>query len=136
MALATRPKPNVSHKKRQAQHHRYSKPYLKTYWPYLPMMAILAGGAVINQTWAVAAAAPSASRLQALSGSNATWLTTAVLAIAAAALAFFMIRHTLAFQRLVVRGEHFINNHPLLDIAAVLVFTAGFVLTNSNSIIR
>src|ERR1700690_4363732 len=103
MAIATRPKPTVSHRKRQALHHRYNKPYLKTYWPYLPMMAILAGGAVINQTWAVAAAAPSTTRLQALSGTNASWLTTAVLLVAALALAFFMIRHTVAFHRLVIR---------------------------------
>lgn len=134
MALATRPKPTVSHRKRQAQHHRYSKPYLKAYWPYLPMMAILGSGALINQTWAVADAAPSTSRLQALSGSNATWLTTAVLLIAAGALALFMIRHTLAFHRVVVRSEHFINEHPLLDIATVLVFTTGFLLAGSSVI--
>ncbi len=136
MALVTRPKPTVSHKKRQALHHRHSKPYLKAYWPYLPMMAILASGAVVNQTWAVAAAAPSDNRLQALSGTNSTWLSTIVLLVAAAALALFMIRHTVAFHRLVVRGEHFVNDHPLLDIATVLVFTAGFVLTSTGNIIR
>jgi len=51
MALATRPKPNVNHKKRVAQHHRYSKPYLKTYWPYLPMLMIAGFGLIISSVW-------------------------------------------------------------------------------------
>lgn len=48
MALATRPKPTAHHRKRQGNHHRHSKPYLKTYWPYLPMLIIVAVGLAIN----------------------------------------------------------------------------------------
>jgi len=51
MALATRPKPSVNHKKRKAQHHRQGKPYLKAYWPYLPIALIIAGGLFINSNW-------------------------------------------------------------------------------------
>ncbi|HEY5152776.1 MAG TPA: CAP domain-containing protein, partial [Candidatus Saccharimonadales bacterium] len=51
MALATRPKSTVHAKKRQAQHHRHSKPYLKTYWPYLPMLMIVVVGLAINSLW-------------------------------------------------------------------------------------
>jgi hypothetical protein len=52
MALATRPKPKTYHKKRQAQHHRLSKRYLKSYWPYLPMLLIVGVGLAINSLWA------------------------------------------------------------------------------------
>lgn len=48
MALATRPKPSVHHKKRQGTHHRHSKPYLKTYWPYIPMLLIVGLGMFVN----------------------------------------------------------------------------------------
>lgn len=51
MALATRTKPKSHHKKRQAQHHRQSKHYLKTYWPYLPMVMIVALGIAVNNLW-------------------------------------------------------------------------------------
>ena len=51
MALATRPKPSAHHKKRQGSHHRRSKDYLKTYWPYLPMLMIVAVGLMINSIW-------------------------------------------------------------------------------------
>jgi len=52
MALATKSKrPTAHHKKRQAQHHRHSKPYLKTYLPYLPMLMIVGAGLIINSVW-------------------------------------------------------------------------------------
>ncbi len=51
MALATRPKPTVHHKKRQAKHHRHSKHYLKSYWPYLPMLLIVGIGLLVNSAW-------------------------------------------------------------------------------------
>lgn len=51
MTLATRPRPNTNHRKRQAQHHRHSKDYLRTYWPYLPMLLIVAAGILVNSTW-------------------------------------------------------------------------------------
>lgn len=52
MALATRPKPKSHHKKRQAQHHRQSKHYVKAYWPYLPMLLIVGVGIMVNSLWA------------------------------------------------------------------------------------
>lgn len=51
MAIATRPKKTVQHKKRRAQHHQHSKVYLKTYWPYLPMLMIVGVGLMINSLW-------------------------------------------------------------------------------------
>lgn len=141
MALATRPKPNVHHKKRQAQHHRQGKAYFKAYWPYLPMLAIMAGGTAIDRSWnpqgaelgQAAVGGPSAlshatSRLDLLSGNSAAWLGSAVALLAAAAVVFFMVQNGRRLHAVVVRGEHFISSHPVLDIAAVFVFTAGFVL--------
>lgn len=39
----TRPQ-TVSHKKRRGDHHNVGKHYLKTYWPYLPMLLIVGIG--------------------------------------------------------------------------------------------
>ncbi len=145
MAIATRPKPKSYHKKRQAGHHRQSKHYVKAYWPYLPMFAILGAGVLADRTWqvepssagtaaqAAAGGGPVAlehatSRLQVVSGDSATWLGGVVAVIAAAALVFFMLRNAARFHKLLVRGEHFISTNPVLDIAAVGLFTAGFVL--------
>ena len=48
MTLSTqtkrRPSSTIHYKKRYGQHRRQTKPYLKTYWPYLPLLGI---GAVV-----------------------------------------------------------------------------------------
>jgi uncharacterized protein YkwD len=55
MALATKTKtksrPPAAHKKRTGQHHKHNKHYLKSYWPYLPMLAVVGLGLVINTVW-------------------------------------------------------------------------------------
>jgi len=52
MSLATRPKrTTAAHKKRSGSHHRKSDSYLKTYWPYIPMLLIVGLGLVVNTIW-------------------------------------------------------------------------------------
>jgi uncharacterized protein YkwD len=53
MVLTHIPKPKQSahDKKRQGQHHKSSKHYTKTYWPYLPMLLVVLCGFLINITW-------------------------------------------------------------------------------------
>lgn len=51
MALATRPKPPASSRKRHGGHHRHNKQYLRPYWPYLPMLLIIGVGFLINSAW-------------------------------------------------------------------------------------
>jgi uncharacterized protein YkwD len=52
MAIATRKKPTgIHHRRRHGQHHRQSKPYLKAYHPYIPMLLIVGLGIVINSVW-------------------------------------------------------------------------------------
>lgn len=51
MALATRPRPKAHELKRQGGHHRHSKRYLNSYWPYLPMLLIVGLGLLVNSAW-------------------------------------------------------------------------------------
>lgn len=55
MVLASYPKhkQSVHDKKRHGQHHKQSKHYSKTYWPYLPMLMVVLCGIVLNATWHV-----------------------------------------------------------------------------------
>ncbi len=81
-------------------------------------------------------AAQPVSRIQVLTGGSLTWATLATGALAGAALAIFITRHSLRLHRALIRGESFVAHHPLLDVAATLIFTAGFVLTRTSGIIR
>lgn len=53
MVLASLPKtrPTLHTKKRHGQHHKVSKHYSKTYWPYLPMLLIVVLGFMLNTHW-------------------------------------------------------------------------------------
>lgn len=75
------------------------------------------------------------SRIEALAGGQAAWAALLVSALAGAALTLFLVRHGRRVHRLIVQGERFVVHHPILDIAAVFVFTAGYVLTRTTGII-
>lgn len=53
MVLSTKPKPAAPHhhKKRTGQHHKHTRHYAKTYWPYLPLVAVLVAGVLLNTLW-------------------------------------------------------------------------------------
>jgi uncharacterized protein YkwD len=50
MTLVARPKAPAYHKKVSGNHHRQSKAYHKPYWPYLPLIAVVAAGFLLNTT--------------------------------------------------------------------------------------
>jgi uncharacterized protein YkwD len=50
MSLTSKPRSSVHHKKRQAGHHRQSRDYIKTYWPYIPISAIIISGLYFNHS--------------------------------------------------------------------------------------
>ena len=141
MAIASRPKPKVQHKKRKAQHHTHTTAYLKPYWPYLPMLAIVGLGVLINNHWpesltnmsySIAPSASSVTRIQAITADQNGWALIVVIAVTAVAASIFVIQHWFRIKRLLNRGEKFIATHPILDIALVAICTAGFVLTRSS----
>lgn len=43
--------PSIHHKKRYGHHHKQTKVYHKTYWPYLPLIAIVVLGIGANSLW-------------------------------------------------------------------------------------
>lgn len=53
MVLVAKPKRSttIHHKKRSGLHHKQSKHYAKPYLPYLPLIAIVGIGVVINGAW-------------------------------------------------------------------------------------
>ena len=144
MALATRPKPKAHDRKRQARHHNHGKAYLKTYWPYLPMLVIVGVGALANRalyhstlitsTAGAAIGGSAPSRLQSLFGTQTSWIFISALLISIVAFSAFIVVHWYRFRRLLNKGETFVIRHPWLEIATVAIFTVGFVLTRSATI--
>lgn len=79
-------------------------------------------------------AATPVSRV-ALMQPSASWLTLLLAALTGSVLTLFLVRHTLAWHRVLVRGEQFVLKHPLLDTAFIGLAVVGIVLSRAAGII-
>ncbi|MEJ0073611.1 MAG: CAP domain-containing protein [Candidatus Saccharibacteria bacterium] len=68
----------------------------------------------------------SVSRLQLLSKTSSVQIVVA--AICGAALMWFIIRHTFAWHKVLVKGERFFIHHPYFDVFLMSALVIGFVL--------
>jgi hypothetical protein len=132
MVIAAKPKPrqSIHHKKRVGQHQRQTKHYIKTYWPYLPMIALTAfvNGILSRTDTTTFASATSASRIEDWTNSG-PWVTAVLVAVCVVAITIVVIRHTVAWQRAVVKSEQFFIHHHSLDILLVGFVLAGYIVT-------
>lgn len=129
MSIATKKRPSVGHKKVKGNHHRHSKTYLKTYWPYIPIILIVAIGVATNHYWPLPAVT-SQPHLTAFTYYNVLESSVGVIA-----LTFFLLRHAFAWHKVWVKGEAFVAHHPLLDIALMAIATLSLVLSKHQVII-
>jgi hypothetical protein len=75
------------------------------------------------------------TRLQAITKSQATWLTFAVGILSGAAITAMLIKHTLALRRLFKNSEKFVLHHPLFDTTMASLVILALVLTRTVGII-
>lgn len=120
MSLTTKPKRVTGHKKIQGEHHRHSKNYIKTYWPYIPILAILGLGILINSTW---------HTTYTIKLSSYTYYDIVETSVGVLALSIFLLRHAFAWHKVLIRGEEFISKHPVLDICLVTLAVSGLVMS-------
>ena len=139
MAVSSRKRPRttVSHKKRRGTHHKRSDAYLKTYWPYIPMLAIVASGVYINSRWIVdsgqvAGATYRPTRLEAMIGSQNEVAVLFIVAITSVAAIVFVTQHWFRIKRLINKGERWAVKHPWVDILLISICTAGVILTRTR----
>lgn len=128
MALTTKPRPNTTHKKIKAGHHRQSKHYLKTYWPYIPIALILVSGFAVDSLWHHTQTTPP--RL-----ASYTYYDVLESSIGVLALAVFLLRHAFAWHKVWVKGETFAAKHPFFDIGLVSIATVGLILAHNGIVI-
>lgn len=130
MALSTKTKPSSpGHKKFHAAHHRQSKHYLKTYWPYLPILSLAGLGVYLALSWHYGGGANLAHG-QSLAAYSL--LNVIESSVGIGALAFFLLRHAFAWRKVFQKSEAFAIKHPLLDIALVAIAVIGLLLAHHN----
>lgn len=88
------------------------------------------------QKKSVPVASRQISRVQLISSTNVAWSQFAVSMLACIALLAFLLRHSFAWHKVLVKGERFVLHHPVLDIAFVAIATLGYILLQSSGTIR
>lgn len=94
------------------------------------------GAASDSNVLGTSASQQPVSRIQILAGGGQDWSLLAVITLAGAAGALFILRHSYRLHRMLREGEVFVTKHPYLDIAIVLIITAGCLLTRVSGTVR
>lgn len=76
------------------------------------------------------------SRVQVLSATNVAWSQFAVSMLASLALLTFLLRHSFAWHKVLVRGERFVLHHPWFDVLCLIVMVVGAYLLQTVGTIR
>ena len=75
------------------------------------------------------AAPQQVSRIQLVT--NATWVQLGLAALAGAILMLFFVRHTIAWHKVLVRGEQFVLHHPFFDVVILALATVVLLLSHA-----
>lgn len=91
----------------------------------------------INSDAPVPESTPSTNitRLQGLTGGRAPWSAVVLSGLAFAVVLVWLIRHAVLVKRYVLRGEHFVAHHPILDVIVVIVAAVAVYLSQSSGVV-
>lgn len=108
---------SIAAKKRYGNHHRKVSSYNKTYWPYIPLVALIASTLFIATRIKSSATAASIS-----SASNHTTLgVIAVVTVIFFLLAIiFLLRSFRRINKLYIKGEQILLKHYWIDFAVAI----------------
>ncbi len=129
-------RPTVTHKKRHGQHQKQTKHYLKTYWPYIPLLIVadainaLISMFTVHSSLKDTASIATPTRLQ--FWMHTSYSTTLVVCgMAFAGMMYVFLRHAKAWRRVVISGEHFIVEHHMIDVGIIGFSLLGIIVTRS-----
>ncbi len=75
------------------------------------------------------------TRLQSLTKGEAPWSALALSVVAFSVVLIWLIKHIILVKRFVLRGEHFVAHHPLLDLVVVTVAAIAVYLSQTSGVV-
>lgn len=78
----------------------------------------------------------SVKRIELVTSANVAWVQFALSMMVSVAVLVFLLRHSIAWHRVLARGEQFILHHPLIDIGIVVIVTLGAILLQTSGVIK
>lgn len=76
------------------------------------------------------------ARVQILTATSASWSVFIVSSLSALFVLWFLIRHSVAWHRFLVKSEAFVLHHRAIDLGIVIFVMATFILTRTAGFIR
>ncbi|HEY1645394.1 MAG TPA: hypothetical protein VGF75_03325 [Candidatus Saccharimonadales bacterium] len=131
--VKTKHRAPVHHKKISGDHHHKNQRYLKTYWPYIPIVLILGGAFLANDylpSNQLSSGSTSAysTRVETLMGINSNVLLGLLYAVLVVLAAWYVFRHLKRIKSLAMEGEQYLARHYFLDIALGAIIGSLYVL--------
>lgn len=102
----------------------------------LPSNATKQGDTELKQRSADEIPSRRVARVEVATKANAPWGGYALLGLALVSILVFVLRHTIAWHRFLVKGEKFFLHHPLLDIVLVGTVVVCLLLNGATGVIR
>lgn len=75
------------------------------------------------------------TRLQWLTGGKAPWSALLLSTIAFIIVIVWLIKHAILVKRFLLKGEHFVAHHPILDLVVVMVAAVAVYLSQSSGVV-
>ena len=130
--VKTKSKKSSSARKLNAGHHRKNKNYLKTYWPYIPLLLILGGSVVASHMLPVSLSGSTSAnyttRAEALIGYNSFMLLAGLYILLVILSSWYVVRHIKRIKRLIKDSEQVLARHYALDVLIGLMIGSLYIL--------
>lgn len=75
------------------------------------------------------------TRIQSITGGSAPWSALALSAVGFGVVVLWLLKHAILVKRFVLRGEHFVAHHPLLDLAVVIIAAVAVYLSQASGVV-
>jgi len=75
------------------------------------------------------------TRIQSITGGSAPWSALAISIVGFGIVILWLVKHAILVKRFVLRGEHFVAHHPLLDLVVVLVAAIAVYLSQASGVV-
>lgn len=75
------------------------------------------------------------TRLQSITKGNAIWSAAALSLLTLVLVAIWLFQHALLVKRFVLRGEHFVAHHPVIDLLVVAIVAAAIYLSQTSGVV-
>lgn len=132
--VKNKPRVTANQRKMVGSHHKKNKKYLKTYWPYLPIISILTGSILVSYYLPLSHENKNSlrsgysARISSVIGRSNNILLDLMYIIFGCLVIWYALRHFKKLKKLAYEGEEYLAKHYLFDILIGVIIGGLFIM--------